>query len=273
MTSRQLQPPQQRCSAQRQPAALLCRLFSQRHTSAAHRQLQQHRRSHRSLEVVPARFANGSHLAYYEAPVAGSKKEKVASRIKAQRQRLKELQRETADQDGQVSHAQWSHLVQELREMSSNLSDVAKVCCTAVASDTSGHPFSSCALHSSRAHCLMGDLSCTAADGSQLFVVFRGRGHWQRCSCCTAETPRLATAASTCTACPGSTWRVVIRAISISTCGAAGQLDLQSSGLPCIGAPRRVRSPGCCQHRQGGGRPGRQPGSHGVGAGSGVAST
>lgn len=80
---------------------------------------------------MPARFTDGSHVAYYEPPVASSKKEKVGSRIKAQRKRLKELQRQSAEQDGQVSNAQWSHLVQELRELSGSLSDVAKVRCSA----------------------------------------------------------------------------------------------------------------------------------------------
>lgn len=97
-----------------------------------HRRLQQHQRSHRLLEAVPARFTDGSHVAYYKAPVASSKKEKVSSRIKAQRKRLKELQRQSAEQDEQVSNAQWSHLVQELRELSGSLSDVAKVRCCAM---------------------------------------------------------------------------------------------------------------------------------------------
>lgn len=127
----QLQSPLLRCNTL-QSTAVTCTFSAQSQSSNVLRGLQQHRLSCRSLDAVPARFADASHVAYYEPTVAGSKTGKVNSRIKQQWKRLNELKKETIEQGGQPSPTQWSQLVQELQEMSGNLSDVAKVSSNAV---------------------------------------------------------------------------------------------------------------------------------------------
>lgn len=125
MHGQQLLQPQS--IAQRQPRAALHQPAARSQWSSVHRQLQQHRLPRGSFIARPARFADVSHVAYYEPPTAGSKKDKVGKRIKVQRKRLQELSRQASERGGQPSPTQWSQLVQELQEMSGSLSDVAKV--------------------------------------------------------------------------------------------------------------------------------------------------
>lgn len=130
----QLQP---QCIAQRQPTAALHQPAARFQWSSVHRQLQQHRLPRGSFLACPARFADASHVAYYEPPTAGSKKEKVGKRIKMQRKRLQELGRQASERGGQPSPTQWSQLVQELQEMCGSLSDVAKMAASSSSSSSS----------------------------------------------------------------------------------------------------------------------------------------
>ncbi len=95
--------------------------------SRVHRQLQQYRLRTRNVDARPARFADPSHTAYYEPVVAGSKKGKVGKRIKEQRNRLRELSRQLAEQPMQPSSDSLALMVQELQAMSESLLDVSKV--------------------------------------------------------------------------------------------------------------------------------------------------
>ncbi len=93
-------------------------------TRGVHQQLEQHRLRCRGIEATPARFEDVSHHAYYERPVAGSKKSKVVQRVKEQRSRLRELSRQLPME---ASASSLTAIVHELQAMSENLSDVSKV--------------------------------------------------------------------------------------------------------------------------------------------------